>query len=223
MRFVRPLYPLRKFYTGLTWRVPTVEKKIYLTFDDGPVPEITPWVLDLLKKFDAKGTFFCVGENIEKHPELYRQVIQGGHAVGNHTYNHLNGWRTDNKLYLENILKCSEVMNSTSPPQMEGLLFRPPYGKIRKSQIKTLLRFDSHFPIPKSSIILWDVLSYDFDRTISREKCLKNVLQYSREGSVVVFHDSIKAQRNLEYVLPKTLEVLGEQGFRFCNLIPDML
>src|ERR1017187_245766 len=114
MRFVRPSYWVRRYYSDLVWRVPTSEKKIYLTFDDGPVPEVTPWVLDILKKFDAKATFFCVGENVEKYPDVYRRILKEGHSVGNHTYNHLNGWKTGDESYLENVEKCSKVMKDVS-------------------------------------------------------------------------------------------------------------
>jgi peptidoglycan/xylan/chitin deacetylase (PgdA/CDA1 family) len=219
MKLVRPPYPVRKLYSGLLWRIPTDEKKIFLTFDDGPVPTITPWVLDVLRSFGAKATFFCVGENIEKHPELYRQVIQEGHAVGNHTYNHLRGSRTPNNVYLDNIEKCSRIMDKGFPQQNEGRLFRPPYGRIRKSQIKHILSDDiyseSKVKSQKSKIVMWDVLSYDFDRSVSPEMCLNNVMKFCREGSIVVFHDSVKAQRNLEFVLPKMLNRFTEKGFKF--------
>jgi peptidoglycan/xylan/chitin deacetylase (PgdA/CDA1 family) len=215
MRFVRPPYWVRSYYSDLVWRVSTSEKKIYLTFDDGPVPEVTPWVLDVLKEFDAKATFFCVGGNVEKHPEVFKRILQEGHGVGNHTFNHLNGWKTGDKAYLENVLKCDEVMartmrlnsSSSSSPQKEKRLLRPPYGRIRKSQIAALR---GNF-----SIVMWDVLSYDFDASVSPEKCLKNVMRNVREGSIVVFHDSLKARKNLEFVLPKVLEQLRDKGFGF--------
>ncbi len=230
MRFVRPPYLVRKYYTDIVWRVKTTEKNIYLTFDDGPVPEVTPWVLDILKKFGAKATFFCVGENVEKYPDLYRRIVLEGHGVGNHTYNHLNGWRTGDGMYLKNIEKCSKAMMdfsqelnvpakkmnassdimNTSSSQKERRLFRPPYGRIRKSQIAGLQE--------DFSIVMWDVLSYDFDVFVSPEECLRYIKKKLRVGSIIVFHDSLKARKNLEYVLPRVLEGFGEKGFGFKRL-----
>ena len=212
---------MRKFYSSAIWRVPTKEKKIFITFDDGPIPEITPWALSMLKKYNAKATFLCVGANIEKHPEIFQQIISEGHWVGNHTYNHLNGWKTKTKEYLENIEKCNLQICRYADVQMKSnphihpfahqrILFRPPYGKMKRSQFSTL---NSQF-----SIIMWDVLSGDFDQTISEEKCLKNVLTKTREGSIVVFHDSIKAKKNLFFVLPKFLEHFSKEGFAFEQL-----
>jgi peptidoglycan/xylan/chitin deacetylase (PgdA/CDA1 family) len=203
----------------LLWRVPTKEKKIYLTFDDGPVPEITPWVLDVLKSFTARASFFVVGENVIRHPDLFRRIAREGHRIGNHTYNHLKGWKTADKVYLENIEQCfsaiekewplpgdkSQGSESEFPPEKEGRLFRPPYGRMRKSQIRQL----------NTKIVMWDVLSYDFDALLNPVKCLKKVLRSSREGSVVVFHDNVKAKRNLEYVLPRFLEEFADRGFSF--------
>lgn len=210
MQLVRPPYAVRKLFSSLIWRIPTAEKKIYLTFDDGPVPEVTPRVLDILKKHNAKATFFCIGQNVEKNTGLYKQITDEGHSVGNHTYNHLNGWKTRDSEYFSNIEKCSALVLSN--------LFRPPYGKITRTQIKKIIysnpRPSSLVSFP-SSIIMWDVLSYDFDRSVSPEKCLSNVMRYSREGSVIVFHDSLKAQRNLEYTLPKAIEQLSLKGYSF--------
>lgn len=199
MYLVRPSYFARKWYSNGKWRIATDEKIIYLTFDDGPHSEITPWVLDILKQFNAKATFFCVGENVEKHPEVYQRIISENHSVGNHTYNHVNGWKTKNEIYFDNVKKCSELVNSK--------LFRPPYGKITPSQYSHLT---SHY-----SLIMWDVLSRDFDRNTSKEKCLKNVVKYSREGSIVLFHDSEKAKKNIYYTLPKFLEHFSKNGFSF--------
>lgn len=210
MKLIRPPYAVRKLFSSLIWRIPTAEKKIYLTFDDGPIPEVTPWVLDILKKHNAKATFFCIGQNVEKNPDLYKRISDEGHSTGNHTYNHLNGWKTRNSEYFSNIEKCSALVRSK--------LFRPPYGKITRKQIKKFtlssLRPSSLASFP-SSIIMWDVLSYDFDQSVSPEKCLSNVIRYSREGSIIVFHDSLKAQRNLEYALPKVIEQLSLKGFSF--------
>lgn len=227
MKLVRPPYPVRKLYYSLVWRIPTKEKKIFLTFDDGPIPIVTPWVLDTLEKHKAKATFFCIGNNIEKHPEVFQQLLAHGHAVGNHTYNHLNGWKTSNDKYFTNIEKCDSLVKSE--------LFRPPYGKLKRSQLKKIpslisllgkercpedREVQSQISLPiaigsQSSIIMWDVLSYDYDKTVSPEKCLSNVLQHAREGSIIVFHDSLKAWTNLEYALPRVLEYFSAKGFRF--------
>jgi peptidoglycan/xylan/chitin deacetylase (PgdA/CDA1 family) len=193
-----------------------VEKTIYLTFDDGPTPEITEWTLDELKKFKAKATFFCIGKNIENHPEIYKRVIKEGHSIGNHTHNHLNGWKSSNATYLKNILKCEKSIqskmknnsNSKLKTHNSELLFRPPYGKIKSSQARKL-REEGY------KIILWDVLSADFDQKISKEKCLQNVIDNCENGSIVVFHDSLKAEGNLRYVLPKILEYLSNKGYDF--------
>ncbi len=179
--------------------MPAGETKIYLTFDDGPVPVITPWVLDVLKEEKVKATFFCVGENVEKHGDIYQRILNEGHAVGNHTYNHLNGWNTHGNQYAKNVLKCAEVVKSR--------LFRPPYGRAKKSQVALL---SSHY-----KIIMWDVLSGDYDKSTTPEQCLKNVNTYVRNGSVIVFHDSVKAQPKLEYALPRFIKFAKEKGFEF--------
>jgi peptidoglycan/xylan/chitin deacetylase (PgdA/CDA1 family) len=212
MYSVRPNWLMRKFYSSAIWRVPTKEKKIFLTFDDGPIPEVTPWVLSTLQEYNAKATFFCVGENIEKHPDIFRQIISGGHSIGNHTYNHLNGWKTKTKEYLENTERCESIIKYqvSSIKYQEKKLFRPPYGRMRKSQYSILNT--------QYSVIMWDVLSGDFDQTISEEKCLQNVLAKTRTGSIVVFHDSLKAKKNLFYVLPKFLEHFSKEGFQFEQL-----
>ncbi|MFI5164280.1 MAG: polysaccharide deacetylase family protein [Bacteroidia bacterium] len=210
MYSVRPNVLLRSLYPSAIWRIPAKEKYIFLTFDDGPIPELTPWVLATLKEYKTKATFFCVGANIEKHPDIFRQIISEGHAIGNHTYNHLNGWKTKTKEYLENVQRCDSVISHESSVIGHRSLFRPPYGRMKRSQFSIL---NSQF-----SIIMWDVLSGDFDKTISEEKCLKNVLTKTREGSIVVFHDSIKAKKNLFYTLPKFLEHFSREGFEFCKI-----
>ena len=202
-RLIKLLFP------KYVWAIPYDAKKVFLTFDDGPTPAITEWVLEQLRQYDSKATFFCIGNNIEKHPEIFKKIIAEGHAIGNHTFNHLNGWKTPLKDYIENIQRCqSEILN---PKSQIPNLFRPPYGKIRPSQSKRLRKLGY-------KIIMWDVLSYDFDKTITREKCLENVLQHIEMGSIIVFHDSVKAWNNLEYVLPKTLNFLKERGF-ICDKI----
>ena len=198
----RPTLLARKLYSKALWRVSTSEKKIFLTFDDGPIPEVTPWVLDTLKKYNVKAMFFCVGENIMRHPEIYQRILAEGHQTGNHTYNHRRGWRTTTEDYIDNVKKCEDLVQSN--------FFRPPYGEMKFSQISVLR---SQF-----SIVMWDVLSGDFDRTLSKEKCLANSIRYTREGSVIVFHDSIRAEKNLRYVLPKYIEYFLEKGFVFGKL-----
>ena len=176
-----------------------LEKKIYLTFDDGPVPIVTPWVLTLLKQSNIKATFFCVGANVTKNPEIYKQIIEAGHSVGNHTFNHLNGWNSDTNKYIENVKQCSEVVHSS--------LFRPPYGKLKKSQISNLKS--------QYSFIMWDVLSGDYDIATTPEKCLQNVTEQVRNGSIILFHDSVKAQQKMEYALPRFIEFAKEKGYEF--------
>lgn len=196
---VRPPYVLKKVMPSAVWRKSATEKKLYLTFDDGPIPELTPWVLDVLKHYSIKATFFCVGHNVYKHPELYARLLNEGHSVGNHTYNHVNGWNTDTNEYLKNIEKCAELLNSK--------LFRPPYGKLKPTQIK---RIKANY-----AIIMWDVLSGDYDKTIAPERCLLNVTNAIRNGSIIVFHDNIKAKDNLQYALPKFIEYALEKGYGF--------
>lgn len=202
MYLVKSPFFLKKYYANFIWKIPTTEKIIYLTFDDGPTLEITEWTLATLKKFNAKATFFCIGTNAVKHPIIFNKIIEEGHAVGNHTHHHLNGWHTDNEAYLRNIKKCEEVVKSN--------LFRPPYGRIKKSQYE-LIKNDYQ-------VIMWDVLSGDFDPKTSPEKCLSNVIYNTTEGAIIVFHDSQKAVDNLKYTLPKVLAHFTEEGYRFEKL-----
>ena len=188
--------------------MPNTENKIYLTFDDGPTPEVTEWVLDVLKNHDIKATFFCIGNNIEKHPELFKKVQSEGHTIANHTFNHLNGWHTQNAAYLENITATEKAILAHSENPGQTTLFRPPYGKIKRAQVNEVRKRGYR-------IIMWDVLSADFDRSITPQKCLDNVIQNTREGSVIIFHDSIKAFPNMEYALPKAIEYLKGKGFKF--------
>lgn len=190
---------LKKSFPSLVWDIPNQTKTVYLTFDDGPTPEVTTWVLGVLKQYMIKATFFVVGENVEKFPEVYQQILDDGHAIGNHTYNHLNGWKTKTSTYLQNVLKCKNLVASN--------LFRPPYGRIKNPQIRQLKK--------DYKIIMWDVLSGDFDKNLSPEKCVENVTKNVKEGSVIVFHDSLKAEKNLKYALPKAIEVLKKQEFSF--------
>ncbi|MEN8187588.1 MAG: polysaccharide deacetylase family protein [Bacteroidota bacterium] len=223
---------IKRFWPDYTWQIATDKKEIYLTFDDGPHPEITPWVLKTLEDFNARATFFCVGDNIKKFPEVYQEVLSKDHSVGNHTFNHLNGWKTSTETYLENIQKAEEVIRrvktedrrpksdnnqncstnnqqpTTSNQQPTTKLFRPPYGKIKPSQTKALL-------MEGYQIIMWNVLSGDFDIELSNEKCLQNVVKNTRKGSVIVLHDHEKAFKKLQFVLPKVLKFYSENGFIF--------
>jgi peptidoglycan-N-acetylglucosamine deacetylase len=200
---------IKRLFSNQIWDIPNTEKKVYLTFDDGPTPEITEWVLSILKEQDVKATFFCIGDNIRKYPNLFQKVTSEGHSIGNHTFNHLQGWKTSNREYLENVRFCENVIKQkTTDGVLQSKLFRPPYGKIRLSQ-SARLRKQGY------KIIMWDVLSADFDIQVTPEKCLENVIKNTTQGSIIVFHDSKKAFKNLEYVLPKTIEILKEKGFRF--------
>ncbi|MBK6962540.1 MAG: polysaccharide deacetylase family protein [Bacteroidales bacterium] len=190
---------------NLTWEIHDRPGEIFLTFDDGPIPEITPLVLQILEKYQARATFFCVGDNVQKYPEVYQQVLDGGHATGNHTFHHLSGWKTPLPEYLENIEKCSQLVNSS--------LFRPPYGRIRPSYIQSIR--------PTYRIIMWSVLTGDFDQESTPEKVLENALQHTTDGSIVVFHDSIKAADRMFYALPRFLEHFSEKGYRFSPLPDD--
>ena len=197
---------IKALFPKYVWSIPNTEKKVWLTFDDGPIPEITEWVLSELEKYHAKATFFCIGDNIHKHPEVFKKIIASGHAIGNHTFNHLQGWKTQTSDYIENVEKCALEM--TQHENTNSKLFRPPYGKIKPAQAKMLRELGY-------KIIMWDVLSYDFDSTISAEECLENVISNTEQGSIIVFHDSLKAEKNLKYALPKAIQILKDKGFVF--------
>ena len=190
-------------FPGALWRKPVEgQKTVYLTFDDGPIPDITPWVLDLLDKYEIKATFFCVGDNVRKHPDIYKMVLERGHRVGNHTFNHVQGIRKFSKRYLENTRLASEYIDSE--------LFRPPHGHMRVSQFFTLRRY--------YKIVMWDVVTRDYSKLMTPEKVFENVKRYTRDGSVIVFHDSLKAEKNMKYALPQSIEWLKEQGYT-CKLL----
>jgi len=206
---VQWLFPRR------VWAFSRKEPNIYLTFDDGPIPEVTPWVLEQLKKYNAKATFFCIGDNVRKHPDIFNAIIAEGHSIGNHTFHHLNGWKTRTEEYLQDV-EAAEVefnktiFNSNQPSK----LFRPPYGKMTSAQAKKITE-------KGYKIIMWDVLSADFDPTISEEKCLKNVVNNIKPGSIVVFHDSLKAEEKLKYVLPEFLAFVKKKKWN-CTLIQNL-
>lgn len=198
---------------SLIWNLPSEEKVIYLTFDDGPTPEITDWTLDVLKTYNAKATFFCIGNNIEKNPGIFSRIISEGHAIGNHTFNHLKGWKTSTKTYIDDTLKAQEVINLKSQTSNINL-FRPPYGKLLPKQSKKLQQLGYN-------IIMWSVLTKDWDNTISKEKCLQNAISNTESGDIIVFHDSIKASENMQYALPKALEYFTQKGYSF-KRIPEL-
>ena len=181
------------------WRIPSEEKVVYLTFDDGPVPEVTPQVLDILESNNIKATFFCVGDNVAKHPELFKQIKQSGHSVGNHTYNHVRGFKTKNAKYIDNIEKADKLIKSS--------LFRPPHGTLKKLQYNTVIK--------KYWLIMWDVISCDYDPNLTPDQCLSNVTDFVQNGSIITFHDSIKAKNNVLKVLPEAIAFLKKEGYSF--------
>ena len=193
---------LQKLFPSLTWRINTEEKKIFLTFDDGPIPEVTPWVLNILKEYKALATFFCIGDNARKYPDLISLLKKSNHTIGNHTMYHLKGWKTSNMKYYNDIYECKKFVNSN--------LFRPPYGKIKLTQSRYLKK--------EFRIIMWDVLSKDYDSTLSGEECFENVKKNTRNGSIIVFHDSLKAENRLRIALPATLKYFSERGYSFAAL-----
>ncbi len=200
MLIEQPPFLYRMLFPGAHWRIPVEgEKAIYLTFDDGPIPEITPWVLDLLDKYDIKATFFCVGDNVRKYPDIFQMILDRGHHVGNHTFNHIQGIRKFTKRYLLNTQLASEYIQSS--------LFRPPHGHMRISQFFTLRKY--------YKMIMWDVVTRDYSKLMTPEQVLENVKKYTRDGSIIVFHDSLKAEKNMKYALPRSIEWLKEQGYTF--------
>lgn len=190
---------LKRVFPSLLWKVKTKEKDLYLTFDDGPHPTITPWVLDTLDQFNAKATFFCLGKNVELYPKIYEDILRRGHKVGNHTHDHFNGWKTAAQAYEDNTKKASSLINSA--------LFRPPYGRIKSSQIRRLKK--------DYKIVMWTVISGDFDQNLLPEECLNNVVQNTDKGNIIVFHDSEKAERNMKYALPRLLNHFTQIGWKF--------
>ncbi|RYF85416.1 MAG: polysaccharide deacetylase family protein [Chitinophagaceae bacterium] len=193
---------VKKVFPGRLWEVNTTENSVFLSFDDGPHPEATPFVLDELKRYGATATFFCIGKNVEAYPDLYRRIIEEGHSVGNHTFNHLKGTKTIDSTYLQDILHAKQFIHSK--------LFRPPYGRVSNFIVEQIKQ-----PLYDLTTVMWTVLSGDFDTGITREQCLQNVLLNTKAGSIVVFHDSEKAFGKMKYALPKTLAYFSAKGFRF--------
>lgn len=199
MLIERPPFLYRLLFPGAVWRMPQENKCVYITFDDGPIPEVTPWVLDFLDQSQIKATFFCVGDNVRKYPELYREVLARGHKTGNHTFNHLQGLRTLTRNYLANVSKASEYIDSK--------LMRPPHGHIRCPQFWALRR--------NYRIVMWDLVTRDYSKILSGEEVFENVKQLTRNGSIIVFHDSLKSEKNLRYALPKAIAWLKNEGYEF--------
>lgn len=196
---------LTPLYRGRVWSIPTKEKVLYLTFDDGPIPGVTPWVLDTLREHGAHATFFVVGNNAAKHPDLLSRIREEGHAVGNHTWDHVKGWRTRRFAFLRNVLRAQTITGTS--------LFRPPYGRITRAQSRALRR--------RFDVVMWDVLAADFDTRVSEARCLRNVITHARAGSIIVFHDSLKAEPRLRFALPRALEHLAGEGYAFEALPMD--
>ena len=199
-------------FPSLVWEVPSNEKSIYLTFDDGPTPVITDWVLDTLNEYGAKATFFCIGKNIKQNPQIFNRILEEGHGIGNHTNNHLKGWNTKTSTYISDIKKCEKQI--TKHVGAKTTLFRPPYGKIKRKQIKKVQKLGY-------KIVMWNVLPVDWDKKVSVTQCLQNAVYYTKPGSIVVFHDSEKAARNMQYALPRVLQQFTNEGYKF-KRIPEL-
>ena len=202
---------LKTLYPLCTWNFTRDENVIYFTFDDGPHPVATPFVLDTLKEYNAKATFFCIGKNVVAYPEIYKRILNEGHSVGNHTHNHLNGWKTPDQEYIKNIGEARRYIDSN--------LFRPPYGRITKFQVRLLTAAENLKQKTVFKIIMWDVLSGDFDIASTADKCVKNVTSNAKAGSVVVFHDSEKAMPRMQKALEKSLKYFSEKGFSFNAIV----
>lgn len=197
---------IKTIFFNQVWTIPNTENKIYLTFDDGPIPEVTPWVLDVLKQCNIKATFFCIGDNVRKHPEVFKQIVADGHQIANHSYNHLKGWETETGKYIENVLQSEEIMAKYTNTSLK--LFRPPYGKIKPNQSYKLRKLGF-------KIVMWDIISKDYDMSLLPETCELNVTQNVSSGSIIIFHDSQKASKNLSISLPSVIEKLQKAGYVF--------
>lgn len=199
MLIEQPPLILRILYPGALWRMDPTEKAVYLTFDDGPIPGITPWVLDLLDQYRIKATFFLVGDNVRKHPEEFRMIVERGHRVGNHTYNHIRGFEYDVREYLDNTEKANELIDSD--------LFRPPHGHMGMKQYYKLRQ--------RYKIVMWDLVTRDYSKRLNGEQVFGKLKRYVRNGSIITFHDSLKAEKNMKYALPRSIEWLMEEGYAF--------
>ncbi|MEH6657760.1 polysaccharide deacetylase family protein [Leeuwenhoekiella marinoflava] len=202
---------LKRLYSGYVWdkiQDNKSQKKLYLTFDDGPIPKVTPWVLETLALYDAKATFFCIGENIKKNPHIFQQLTDSEHSIGNHTYNHLKGWGCNKTAYINNMLKTETKITTYAKPQK---LFRPPYGKIKRSQAKAIQKMGYE-------IIMYDTIACDWEKELSGDTCAANVINNAESGSIVVFHDSLKAEKNMRHALPKVLDHFSKLGYTFEKL-----
>ncbi len=204
---VHPPQLVKNVFSNITWKINTENKEVFLTFDDGPIPEVTENILFLLDAFDAKATFFCVGENVQRYPDIYKKILDAGHTTGNHTFSHLYGIKSSTEAYLEDIEKASKYIHSK--------LFRPPHGRMKTAQ-QSLIEQKYH-------IVLWDVLSYDFSKKLSREHCFANVKHFTRPGSVIVFHDNVKAVDNMFYALSQTLLFYHAAGYKFKALTETVI
>ncbi|MEW7277638.1 polysaccharide deacetylase family protein [Aquimarina sp. 2201CG1-2-11] len=206
-RFIKSIFP------NYTWDLfDNRQKKIYLTFDDGPIPNITEFVLDQLAIYNAKATFFCIGDNIKKHPNIFKKILAEGHTIGNHTYHHLKAWKNSQDAYLEDVIKCQQTITYYAKNKRTPKLFRPPYGQISRTKLKALKKLGY-------SVILWDVLSKDWMQSISTEECIQNVIHHVEQGSIIVFHDSIKASKHLRIALPAVLKHFDKEGYVFDAIV----
>ena len=201
---------IKRIFPNYVWDFSSKGKTIYLTFDDGPTPEITEWTLDMLKQYNAKATFFCIGNNVAKHPEIFQLLLKEGHSIGNHTQDHVKGWSTSTEKYIDNVIKAETIISKALVnSQYELSLFRPPFGQIKKTQGKALARRGY-------KVIMWSVVAFDWDNKISRERSLKNVINATSEkNNIIIFHDSVKASRNMTYALPKVLAHFSKKGYTF--------
>ena len=195
---------IKLLFPTYVWNIKTSDKNLYLTFDDGPTPEITDWVLNKLSEYNAKATFFCLGKNVQNYPEIYNRILTGGHAVGNHTFTHMEGWRTTPEEYINDVKETSIYIKSK--------LFRPPYGRITITKSKALQKLGY-------KIIMWDVVAIDWSTNTSKKKTAENVIKNSKPGSIIVFHDSVKAEKNMKYALSQTLDFFSNEGYMFKEIV----
>ncbi|APX99314.1 polysaccharide deacetylase family protein [Lacinutrix venerupis] len=211
MRFVPAKIPylIKRIFPNYVWDFSSNKKILYLTFDDGPTPEITQWTLNTLKKHNAKATFFCIGNNVTKYPDIIKNILEEGHSIGNHTQDHVKGWKTSTKNYLENVLKAETIIKNELKEKQQLKLYRPPFGQLKNSQGKAIIQLGY-------KIIMWSVISFDWEHKISKAQCLENVIsKASKKNNIIVFHDSVKASRNMMYALPKVLEHFSKEGYVF--------